>query len=578
MKNALYLDSEGVFRDPLQGQDDNIVSQFGSTSPDDNKALDSDVSKQLGLPNRLHSNGDSPLHAGLPTGKERDDKRAAMRSLIARQQSTREIVLTPDLEKQFWESSIGLQHIYRYAMLRGVEPWAAYGSAQSYGIAHIPPNWTFLPELGRRGSANTITLLVDDSGGGKGASTDCGHDAFSWPVPFRPFIDSPKSGPAFVKRFMGLKSRATNKAVTAIASAASSLYTPAGQAAAAAQSLAGSNSGEKEQVNFTAWFEYSEIADIDARASQSMKIIAMMCQVWSGEQLGGSALDDALSLMLEKGKYRICILAGVQLENTGMVLKHQSTGLPQRGLWLPAYSQQSAAKLDEAIDFMGLDLPKMDIAAVTDVTGFTVADIEDEIRHGTARPIAMPDFIKNTVHAEILARRYSRDQYDPLERHSGLTRMSNALFLSQLEAFHGASDIGFSELDYERAEVVMLKSREVRQRAIDAQETRKNEDLREHGRQQYIIQNTQKKLNRIDQARRGYQARAIQLTTEKPHEWVTYPQGAVKENMRPMLRQTLERMASAGEIEFRTATPRSGQGESLQIKTPTGWTSGTDDE
>lgn len=553
------------------------MSQSNGTSQDDDKKLDSDVLKQLGLPTRVHTNGDSPLHAGLPTGKERDDKRAQMRSLIARQQSTRVITLTPELEKQFWESSTGLSHIYRYAMLRGVEPWAAYGSAQSYGIAHIPPLWTFLPELGRRGSANTITLLVDDSGGGKGASTDCGHDAFFWPVPFRPFIDSPKSGPAFVKRFMGLKPKATNQTALAIANASSSMHSPPGIAATAAQSL--SNSAEKEQINFTAWFEYSEIADIDARASQSMKIIAMLCQVWSGEQLGGSALDDALSLMLEKGKYRICVLAGVQMENVGMVLKHQRTGLPQRGLWLPAYSEQNDAKLDEAIDFMGLDLPKMDIAAVTDVTGLTIAVIEDEIRHGTARPVVMPDFIKNTVHAEILARRYNREKYDPLERHSGLTRMSNALFLSQLEAFHGASDIGFSELDYERAETVMLKSREVRQKAIDAQEAQKNEDLREHGRQQYIIQNTQKRLSRVDQARRGYQISALQLVTGNPHTWVTYPQREVKANMRPVLRQTLERMASVGEIEFRTVTPRSGRGESLQIKTPADWTpDSTDDE
>jgi hypothetical protein len=562
----------------------NAPADLADEAADPGYSLDQ-VVDLLGLNRTVYVNGDSPLHAGFASEEVRAQRRAEARALRQELKQVRSIRLTKTMEKRFWEASPVLTHVYRFAMSRDADPWATLVVAMVEAIARIPPRWALCPELGRRGSVSFIAGLLGISGASKGLNTDAGIDAFKWPQTlFEPRRKQPKSGASFIKAYCKDKTTLLDEAKFYGREDIVQMLTPSKTGSAAGAANAGAGTGATGSVTSaaaaannlmllqdpgpayrqlwqTAVFDFAEIKDINKGNGE---IAMSLIHIFSQERLGGDSMDEKYNGVVEPCRYTAGVLIGIQPSNLKVLMDHAGTGLPQRCFLIDVSGKTGEKSFDEYVDFEGLveDHGTIESLMLPGIPGMTV-DRELQIREEIMadRPqigVKMPEHVAREARVEMHGRRTFPEEYNPLDRHEGLIKMSVALALAYLHSFEGCGgEVGFTEEHWRWAEVLMIKHREARatvmaQAAADEDER----DIRDGNRQ-----------NLRDLARKGSVAsNVIKVVRSKiresiaaggggrkdrplPDGWMQISFRTINQEHRRYIPITLEEMKDSGEIK-----------------------------
>ena len=203
---------------------------------------------------------------------------------------------------EFWPERDILRYIYTYARAARVSPWALLGVLLVRTAARIPSNVVLPPLVGGRVSLNTYVALTSESGGGKGsaenAADDAGLELGIEPVP----SIGPGSGEGIGHLFAAYDKK-------------------------------------KDGVVMHAPSVILSAAEIDTLAAlknrQGSTLMAELRKGWFGEPLGFGYVDKAKRIPVERHRYRLGLVIGVQPARAQTVLEDVGAGTPQRLLWLP---------------------------------------------------------------------------------------------------------------------------------------------------------------------------------------------------------------------------------------------------
>jgi hypothetical protein len=212
--------------------------------------------------------------------------------------------LDPD---EFWDARPMFRHLHTFARARMVGPWAVLGAAMTRVMAAVSPNVQLPATIGSYASLNLFVGLVGYSGDGKDAAQGVAAEALYIPEP--PFKVSPLgSGEGLSHMFMR-QVKATKEVPYP----------------------------EPEQYQRAALVTIGEIDSMAALVSrQASTLTSQLRQAAMGQQLGFFYADQAKRMIVPEHAYRLCLIAGIQPEKSGVLLNDAAGGTPQRFVWLPA--------------------------------------------------------------------------------------------------------------------------------------------------------------------------------------------------------------------------------------------------
>lgn len=220
--------------------------------------------------------------------------------------------LTPEERKSadpdtFWNSRLVLKTLHEYARARRVGPWAVLGSAMARTIASVPPNVVLPATTGGVASLNLFVGLVGPSGVGKDAAQKVAKIALTIHGTDPPLEAPLGSGEGLSHMFMKPPPKGAGR------------------------------DGEPEQYNRKALVRVGEIDSFAALAGrQSSTLTSQLRYAAMGEELGFFYVDVAKRMIVPSHAYRLCLIAGIQPARSGVLLRDQDGGTPQRFVWLPA--------------------------------------------------------------------------------------------------------------------------------------------------------------------------------------------------------------------------------------------------
>lgn len=220
--------------------------------------------------------------------------------------------VTPDERRtldadEFWDSRPIFRHLHAFARSRMVGPWAVLGAAMARVVASVSPNVQLPPVIGSYASMNLFIGLVGYSGDGKDAAQGVAAEALYIERP--PFKVAPLgSGEGLSHMFMR-PGKATKE------------------------------DPYPEPVQHTR-SALVTIAEIDSMAAlvqrQSSTLTSQLRQAAMGQQLGFFYADATKRMIVPEHQYRLCLIAGIQPERSGVLINDAAGGTPQRFIWLPA--------------------------------------------------------------------------------------------------------------------------------------------------------------------------------------------------------------------------------------------------
>lgn len=278
-------------------------------------------------------------------------------------------------------------------------PWAALGCAMAYVLAAVPPNLQLPPtgKYGSPGSLNQFIAITGGSGAGKGEIIDVARNSLHivdtvgrqvWTE-----YGNGGSGEGLIKAFMPPEDeqepRLTRKLVV--------------------------------------FDEITELASLKARKGSTTE--STLLSMWSGKQVGNDNATQETSRRLAAHTYRLAVVAGVQGENSGVLLGGARSGLPQRFVWF---------------DHRDIGAPRVSAPASDEPLTVTVPCEAD--------PVRIVD-IPGTALSEIEEAGWNKSQGNPphpLDSHRELSMLKIGVFLSLLDG--RAGDV--SEEDWELAGLV----------------------------------------------------------------------------------------------------------------------------
>jgi len=169
-----------------------------------------------------------------------------------------------------------------------------------------------------------------------------------------------------------------------------------------------------------------------------------------GEQFGFGYADPTKRLVVERHRYRLCMVVGIQPARAGALLDDTDGGTPQRMIWLPATDRDAPDIPPEAPEPWPWQPPSWRPA---DNTG-RLHPITGQVH------IPVCDTARTVVDQAWLARH--RGDGDALDSHSLLARLKVGVALALLD-----SRAEVSESDWQLAGTVMAVSDTTRGRVVD---------------------------------------------------------------------------------------------------------------
>lgn len=337
--------------------------------------------------------------------------------------------LTSVDEDEFWESRPELRTIRDFARARQAAPWATFGYVLARAIAAIPPTVVLPPLAGSVASLNTFVAIVGPSGGGKGAADGTAYDLLQTDP--RIHTAKPGSGEGIPKEYAFKKSPKRGEPLV------------------------------QTNLRNSVLFNVSEIDSLAALSNRSgSTLMSELRAAWSGEELGFASSDQEKKLRIERHRFRMCLVAGVQPGRSRAILDDADGGTPQRFLWMPTIDLSRLEK--------GPDEPKPLRLPQWNGGGIVITDPDDEdvtpediglmnlgkrVERAEFRQLRVPQAVVDAVLRDA-QRRLSGAEADSLEGHGILVREKVAAGLMWL---NGRCD-AITDEDWELAGIVKAVS------------------------------------------------------------------------------------------------------------------------
>ena len=346
------------------------------------------------------------------------------------------------LPAEFWQARPSLGQIRDAARARLIAPDALAGAVLAR-VAQYADYRIVLPAIiGRQGSLNLIVGVAGPSGAGKGSVADESRFLLGEPetaADFRVGEAPAGSGEGMVRAFFEVERDPDDKRRTVL-------------------------TRSRESVLYR--IDEGEILrHLGARQGQTT--LQVLRQMFSGEALGGSYVDESRRSYLPPHTYRAGVLMGIQDVLAGFLLADAAGGTPQRILWLAAVDPGASRDLAGLPDHPG----KITWAPPS----FTDPQVQRLARPG-------PDGLRR-VEMEVdpaISDELQRDRLrmltgadvEALDSHRGLVQLKTAGLLA---IFDGRLDVNAE--DWTLAQALVDTSRAVRRwmaRSIAADDSRRD--------------------------------------------------------------------------------------------------------
>ncbi len=229
----------------------------------------------------------------------------------------------PDGDLQFWYWRPSLKSIHDDAIARMCAPWAVFAHCAAKALAIVPPHVTLPPIIGGPGSLNWFAIIVDRSGGGKGAAAAVarqltGHRCGTIPV------RNLGSGEGIIDAY----------------------YRPGNK-------KEGTESSWRESVHFNA-DEIDNMTTQGGRAGSTL--MPWLRSAFNAETLGATTIRSG-GEHLAAHTYRLVLTVSAQPGRCAGLLDDHAGGTPQRFMWFPGNDPRIRAVDRSDIDPPPLDLP-----------------------------------------------------------------------------------------------------------------------------------------------------------------------------------------------------------------------------
>ncbi|WP_096906998.1 hypothetical protein [Dietzia sp. WMMA184] len=452
--------------------------------------------------------------ASLPTARALDHEPVLVES-----------ALTAQAEDEFWESRPELRTIRDFARARLSGPWSTFGYVLARAIAVIPPTVVLPPLAGPVASLNTFVAVVAPSGGGKGASDGVAFDLLRTTP--RVHVAKPGSGEGIPKEY-ALKTREKR----------------------------GDPLVQKTLRN-SVLFNVSEIDTLAGLGRRSgSTLMSELRAAWSGEDLGFAYSDQEKKLRIERHRFRMCLVTGVQPGQASALLDEADGGTPQRFLWMPTTDPRRPS--DRPDEPKPLRLPEWGGGGlvVTEPDGEDVERVDlglirvdRPVERIEFRELEVPQATRDAVELDA-QRRLDGAEADELEGHGILVREKVAAGLMWL---NGRCD-RITDEDWELAGVVKAVSDRTRMQTQAVLEQNARAEARKRGVAEGLKQNVVRRVTEEDAvksaadlvrkhlAKSGGTLRRKQLVSKIP-------------SRRQYLDDAVERLEEAGVVTVETTNP-----------------------
>jgi hypothetical protein len=228
-----------------------------------------------------------------------------------------------EIDQRFWHLRPSLKCIYDAALARMASPWAVFAHCAAKALAVVPPHVTLPPIIGGKGSLNWFALVIDSSGGGKGAAAATAAELTEHRCATVP-VRNLGSGEGIIDAYRVPGDKRTGEPAT-----------------------------WRQSVHFNA----DEIDGFTAQAGRSGSTLGpWLRSAFFAEQLGATTIRSG-GEHLGRHSYRLVLTMSAQPTRCAGLLAEQGGGTPQRFMWFPACDPRILAAKQDSRPLAGLDLP-----------------------------------------------------------------------------------------------------------------------------------------------------------------------------------------------------------------------------
>lgn len=293
-------------------------------------------------------------------------------------------------DAEFWAARPLLSDLRTFAQARRVSPWAMFGAVAARAVAAVPPRVVLPTLIGSQASLNLFVALVGRSGSGKGAAEQAANDFIDTDPPVESATVGSGEG---ISKLFAYKVR-----------------------------------GEQVDLRTAVLFTVPEIDNLTALGNrQGATLIPELRKAWSGERLGFAYADQSKTIKIERHRYRLNLVLGVQPERAGPLMEDSDGGTPQRFMWFPAHDP-------DAPDLPPAEPPQCAMPAwpldPPDVDNLSLAL---PVRPGDLVEIGVPDDAIRYIDCVRLSRLRGSGEGVELEGHAALARLKVAAALMILD-------------------------------------------------------------------------------------------------------------------------------------------------
>lgn len=352
---------------------------------------------------------------------------------------------TPPEAAGFWDAHPALRYTHDFAVLHSRNPWGLLGTVLARVIANVEPN-IHLPGpptlVGADASLNMFVALVGPSGGGKSVTAKVARkmldvrfgrepvDLFEAPLGSGEglahiYMRHPPKPPAARKR-KGEDGGASDF-----------------DAAAAERNGIFAGPIQYRTRALVKALEIDALEAIGDRRGSTLS--AQLRTAWDADELGFFYASPEKRLPVPEGKYRMCLLLGVQPARARGLMDQADGGLPQRFLWVPVHNPglpEYDEEAEEEADGSSPEMPPLEWCPPVYSGGSIAFGACWAVRHEVKRN----------------ARKIDRGEADALDAHSMLTRLKAAAGLAMLLGETPATQTMLDEQTWELSGALMAVS------------------------------------------------------------------------------------------------------------------------
>jgi len=260
----------------------------------------------------------------------------------------------PPAEEAFWTARKDLAIIRQWAQAQQVSPWALLGEILAEVIARVPPTFVLPRIIAGYGTLNMLIALTGNSSAGKGGASSVAEDAVTYGEPallMKPDRIPLGSGEGLAKNY-GYWRKDTGLTRCA--------YT-----------------------SIPTCYEIDTFTAIVERGGATLT--AELRKFFSGETLGFGYGGQDKRIIIPKYSYRGVLIAGVQPEQSSIILNDTGSGFAQRWFFLDAtdpYAPDSEPDRPASLEWtLPRELDELDVEAAKPLQVMDIcAKAEEEIK------------------------------------------------------------------------------------------------------------------------------------------------------------------------------------------------------